>query len=81
MAVVELRVEMEVVCDALSVTVVVFILSQVEGRSDLELLEAVSGVLALALVGSRDPSVESTGRFDPLAAAIGSEFELGEAVP
>lgn len=61
-------------------TAVVFILSQMEGRCDLELLEAVSGVLALALVGSRDPFVESIYWFDPLAAAIRSEFELREAV-
>lgn len=57
MAVVELRVETEVVCGAVSGTVVVSILSQMEGRADLELLEAVSGVLALAFVGSRDPFV------------------------
>lgn len=61
-------------------TIVVSILSQMEGRSELELLEAVSGVLALALVGSRDPFVESTGWSDPLAAGIRFEFELGEAV-
>lgn len=76
MAVVELRVETEVACGTVSETVVVSILSQMEGRSDLELLEVVSGVLALALVGSRDPFVGSTGWSDPLVAGIRSELEL-----
>lgn len=80
MAVVELRVETEAVCGAVSGTVVVFILPHMEGRSDLELLEAASGVLALALVGSRDPFVGSTGWSDPLVAGIRSECKLGEAV-
>lgn len=80
MAEVELRVESEIACGVVSVSVVVFIESQKEGRSDLGLLEAVSGVLALALVGSRDPLGESTGWFDSLVAGIRSEFELGEAV-
>lgn len=79
-AVVELRVDTEVVCGAVSVTVVVLTLSQMEGRSDPELLEAVSGALALVPVGSRGPWAASTGWVDPLAVAIGSELELGEAV-
>lgn len=77
MAEVELRAETEVACGAVSVTVVV---TEMEGRSDLELLEAVSGVLALALVGSRDASEERTGWFDSLVAGIRSELDLGEAV-
>lgn len=80
MAVVELRVETEAVCGAVAVAVVVFIQSQMEGRSDLELLEALSGVLALALAGSRDPPGERAGWFDPSVAGISPEFELGEVV-
>ena len=82
MAVVEFRVEAEVVAGGTGVagTVAMSVLSRIEARSELKLLEAVSGALALALEGSRGSFVESTGWSDPLVTATGSEFEPGEVM-
>lgn len=82
MAVVGFRVEVEVVSGGTGVAgaELISMLFRMEGRSELELLEAVSDVLALALVGSRDSSVESTGWSNPLVTDTGSESELGEDV-
>lgn len=82
MAVVGFRVEIEVVSGGTGVAGAepISMLFRMEGRSELKLLEAVSDVLALALVRSRDSSVESTGWSSPLVMDTGSEFELGEDV-
>lgn len=80
MADVGFRVETEVVAGGTGVagTVAISLLSRMEWRSGLKLLDTVCDVLALALLGSRDSFGESTGCSGPSVIAMGSEFAVGE---